>query len=72
MMFSAILLAIIIIIGIITVQNRFETEGLGRAFKSLIYLFLALIGCLLCFSGIGAVIGIPIIGCIAKELGKRV
>lgn len=71
-MFIAILFVIVIIIGIITVQDRFETEGLGRAFKSLIYLSLALVGFLLCFSGIGAVIGVPIIGCIAKELGKRV
>ena len=67
-----IFIVIAIILGIIKVQERYDTEGVGKAFKSLFCLFMALIGVALCFSGIGAVIGVPIIGCIAKEFGKRV
>ena len=61
----------LIIIGIITVQNRYETEGLGKAFKSLFCLFIALIALGLCATGTGAILGVPMM-CIARTFSKGV
>lgn len=67
-----IIIVLIIVIGIIQVQDRFESEGLGRAFISLFCLFTAAIAILLCFTGWGSIIGIPIICCIGKFFASKI
>ena len=67
-----IIIIAIIIIGIITVQNRYETDGLGRAFKSLFCLFMALIALGLCSTGIGSVIGLPMIWAVGRIFTKGI
>lgn len=71
-MLYLIIIALIIVIGIIKVQDRFESDGLGRAFGSLFCLFIAAIAVLLCFTGVGAIIGIPIICCIGKFFANKI
>ena len=67
-----IILIIVMIIGIVTVNNRAESEGLGSALKSLLFLFLALVCALISLTGVGAIIGIPLLGALAKGFSKKV
>lgn len=69
---GTILIIIIVLSGIISVNRRAENEGLFSALKSLVFLLLALIFLGISTTGVGAIIGIPALGIIAKTFAKKI
>lgn len=70
-MIMFILAGILIVIGINTVQGRYESDGLFKALKSLFCLALVAVAIGLCMSGVGAIAGIPI-AIWAKQIAKGI
>lgn len=66
-----ILIIFIIIAGIFIINESNEKFGLFKALKSL-FMLLIILGCIaLTFTGIGAVIGIPILWAISRTAFKH-
>lgn len=67
----SIIIIFLIISGIFIVNESNENFGLFKALKSL-FMLLIILGCIaLSFTGIGAVIGIPILWAIARIAHKH-
>ncbi|ELC8373508.1 hypothetical protein ACHM2J_12375 [Clostridium perfringens] len=65
------IIIVLIIIGIVLVSQRNEAEGFFKALKSL-FMLLIVLGCfMLIGTGVGAVVGIPILWAIARIAMKR-
>lgn len=66
-----LIVGFIIISGIVTINDRNEQFGLFSAIKSL-FMLLIILGCIgLCLSGVGAIIGIPVLWCIARSASSK-
>lgn len=70
-MIMFILVGIFIVIGIMSVQNRYESDGILRAFKSLFCLALLAAAFGLCLTGVGSIAGIPI-AILARKISRGI
>lgn len=67
-----ILLVFVVICGILLVNERNEEFGLFRALKSL-FMLLIVLGCMaLTFTGVGVVVGVPVLLIIAKKASEKI
>lgn len=67
-----IIMTFLVIVGIIAINQRAESEGIFSALKSIVFLLLTLSYMAISLTGVGAIIGIPLLRCLSKAFSKKI